>query len=240
MRFAHITRLFLILGMVLPVSAADWDWKVAPFLWAAGVDGDMVLGPVNSDFSVDFSDIADVLDGGVLLHLEAHQEDKAWLVDFVGLGLEPSGSFSPTGGSTDADLDAIILETAYLLKKPIPSGFRGLEFGLRYQNFDLSLEPFLLPAVKREEGWLDGFVGYRINTEINDDWKFDVRGNMGAGESDFAAELQFNFSYQLKNGDSLAFGYRWLDFDYDTTTPGGATFGLDTSFHGLIIGYVFD
>ncbi len=191
-----------------PTSRADdnWDFAVAPYLWGAGIDGDLTLDPIALDIDVDFSDIVDALDKAALVHVEAHKNRHGLFGD---LSLEPDVDFSPVGGDTDADIDTLILETGYLYKFPSKKGFYGIEAGVRYWDLELSLKPALLPDIERSTDWVDGFIGYRIKRGLKDRWSFVGRGNIGAGLSDGSDStwsLQGTFFRELNNGNSLAIG----------------------------------
>ena len=63
---------------------------------------------------------------------------------------------------------------------------------------------------------------------------------IGAGGSDLSWALELSFQRELSSGNSLSFGNRALDLDYETTTGRGLPFKLDTTIHGIVIGYTID
>ena len=58
-------------------SAQGLDWRVTPFLWGLGIDGDIGLGPVSRPVDVEFSDVLNVLHGAALLHVEAQSGEQS-------------------------------------------------------------------------------------------------------------------------------------------------------------------
>lgn len=230
----------LCLSSAPSALAEQWDWKITPYFWASAITGDTQLGPVSADVDVKFSDIVDRLNVGALLHIEAHKERYLLSADLLYLALEANDSFSPTGGDTDADLDSLILEGSYVFKHNTDSGFRGFEAGLRYWDFDLKLQPALLATIARSTNWVDAFIGYRVQNKLANNWSYMAKGNIGGGGADSSWALELSFQRQLSSGNSLSFGYRALNVDYETTTGRGLPFKMDVTFHGIVIGYIFD
>jgi hypothetical protein len=74
--------------LATPASAQQWDWKLTPYLRAAGLGGSSTVGPVRGDVSVDLSDVLDILRGGALLWLEAQADRHGTYGDLVYLRLK--------------------------------------------------------------------------------------------------------------------------------------------------------
>ena len=219
-----------------PASAQQWDWKLAPYLWAAGLDGSASVGPVSGDVSVDFTDVLDILRGGGLVRLEAQADRHGFYGDLVYLRLKEEEARDTIGGSLELKLDALIAEGAYFYR--IGNQY-ALEVGVRYWDFETTLRPALLPEVKRSNDFTDAFLGFRSEFEISENWDMLFRGNVGGGGSDFSAGLQLDFRRRFASGNTLDIGYRALDIDFEDGA-GLLTTGLDLSMHGLAIGYTFD
>jgi hypothetical protein len=217
-------------------SAQDWDWSFTPYLWAAGIEGDTGLGPIQTDISVDFADLADVLAGALLLHVEAQQDTYGLFGDLVFLSLEPDPEPANVGGRTQTQLDSTIVEAGYLKK----SSRVGLELGIRYWDFELELQPTTLPSVERSQDWIDGFVGLRTSREINDKWNWTTRANIGAGGADLTFGVDLTFGREFSSGSQFVVGFKLLDIDYEEPSASGVPFLLDTMFLGGTIGYSFD
>ena len=110
---------------------------------------------------------------------------------------------------------------------------------MRYWDFETTLRPALVSEVKRANDFVDGFIGFRSELDINENWDMLFRGNVGGGESDFSAGLQIDFRRRFENGNTLDIGFRALDIDYEDGS-GLLTTGLDLSMQGLAVGYTFD
>jgi hypothetical protein len=222
--------------MAVPAVAQQWDWKLTPYLWAAGIDGSAVVGPVTGDVSMSFSDVVDVLRGGGLVRLEAQRNRHGFFGDLVYLRLKEEDARGTIGGSLELKLDALIAEGAYFYR--IGNQY-ALEIGLRYWDFETTLRPALLPEAKRANDFVDGFIGFRSVFEVSEKWDMLFRGNVGGGGSDFAAGLQIDFRRRFESGNTLDIGYRALEIDF-TDGSGLLTTGLDMTLQGLSIGYTFD
>jgi len=230
--------LFTIMAIfaAVPASAQQWDWKLTPYLWAAGLDGSATVGPLTGDVSVSFSDVLDILRGGGLVRLEAQTDRHGFYGDLVYLRLKEEEARDTVGGSLELKLDAMIAEGAYFYR--IGDQY-AIEFGARYWDFETTLRPALVAAVTRSNDFVDAFVGFRSEFDINDKWDLLFRGNVGGGGSDFSAGLQLDFRRSFANGNTLDIGYRALDIDFEDGS-GLLTTGLDLSMQGLAIGYTFD
>jgi hypothetical protein len=219
-----------------PASAQQWDWSVSPYLWASAIDGTVVTGPLESDVSVSFSDIVDILRGAALVRLEGQNAKHGVFGDLVYLRLKETNARDTIGGSLELKLDSLIVEGAYFRRL---SETFALELGARYWDLETTLRPAILPAVTTRADFVDAFVGIRSEFEISEKWELLFRGNVGGGGSDFAAGMQIDFRRSFASGNSLDIGYRALDIDYEDG-EGLSAMGLDLSLHGLAIGYTFD
>lgn len=223
--------LLCILGLCFPfrADAESWDWRVTPFLWMAGIDGDANIGSVEADIDVGFSDILDDLRFGALVHIEAHQPTYGLFGDIVYLSLEPDRN----------EVESVILE-AGAVWKVFGDQESGIEFGARYYDQELTINPPNLDRISRDKSWTDGFVGVRWVRPLGGRWSFMARGNVGAGGSDFAWSLTPTFLREFDNGNRLAIGFRTLAVDFDDKSRRGVPFGMDVNYSGLIVGYTFN
>ena len=219
-----------------PSWAQQWDWKLTPYLWAAGIDGTASVGPLTTETSVSFSDVVDILRGGGLVRLEAQRDRHGFYGDLLYLRLKEENARDTIGGSIELKLDALIVEGAYFYRV---NETYALEAGARYWDFETTLRPALISEVQRANDFVDAFVGFRAEFDVNLNWDILFRGNVGGGGSDFAAGLQLDFRRRFASGNTLDIGYRALDIDFEDGS-GLLTTGLDMSMQGLAIGYTFD
>ena len=96
----RITALFSIALFVhAPAFADEWEWTLTPYLWAAGIDGQAGVGPVDADISMDFGDIVDVLRGAGMLRLEASNGKHGVFGDLLYMRLKEDNARDTIGGT---------------------------------------------------------------------------------------------------------------------------------------------
>jgi len=229
----------LLIGLLLPAfsSAQEWDFKVAPYLWAAGIDGTLAAGQQSGDFSVGFDDIVNVLDGAIIVRFEAQKGRHGFFGDVVKMNLDPDTGRDGPGGPIGAEIEALIIEGGYSY------GFTDQlagEIGLTYWDFETSLIPPNLPVAKSSSDWTDILAGIRYTAEIGAKWESVTRINLATGGADVVLGLDQSFLREFANGDQLLLGFRLLNTEYDKHGLAGLEMAIDSTFAGATIGYVFD
>jgi hypothetical protein len=232
-------RRFVVSLAALAASASafgqEWEWRIAPYLWATGIDGEVALGQSAHDVDVNFGDILDVLGGAALVHVEGSNGEDGVFGDLVWMSVEPEPEPGLVGGATEANLDTLIVELGYV--RQLES--IGLELGARYWDLELELDPALLPPIKGDDSWVDGFIGIRRNHDLGDKWSSTTSFNIGAGGSDFTWAFNLVYALEFDSGNRFAIGLKLLDIDYENGS-GASLFRQDLTFAGATIGYVFD
>ena len=226
--------LLLLLSATVPVRADDWDWSLTPYLWAAGIDGTISTTVLDADFSADFEDIVNVLEGGIILAVEAQSGRNLLYSDIVSLALDNDEVADTVGGTLAADVDTLILQAGYA--RSLSEGF-WVEAGGRYWNFDIRFDPAIAASVERSSNWIDVFAGVRIDSSLGENWVFRGRANVGAGDSDLALEVHVDFLRRFANGHALSLGARALDIE--NNDGGSQPSERNVRFAGLTIGYTF-
>jgi opacity protein-like surface antigen len=233
-----------------------WIIEFTPYFWAADLDGDATLRGRTGSVDVDFSDILDHLDIGLMGRVEAWKGE--WGFTFDGLYLDLGAEFDTPRGlvSTDIDFKQQMYDFGIgnrLLEMNVgENAEQKLSFDLlgggRYMRIegeiDIKTNGPLADIISgrkfsRAEEWFEPFVGGRLRWDINEKLAVAVRtdfGGFGIGEgSNLTWNLLVGIDYQLKENMSLKAGYRILDIDYDTGS-GSSEFGLDAQMKGPIIG----
>ena len=201
------------------LSDDEWHFTLAPlFLWGMNIDGTSQIGPVSAPLDLTFTDdILENLSAVFTVHFEAQKRDWTLFAEYQYVDLDPSVE-TPSAASADIDFQNQLgeLGVAY---RVATFGINDLEVlgGARYtrQDLEVNLNPGPVP-VDVTETWWDGFAGLRIFTHISDSWTFIGRGDIGGGGSDFVWNLVGMFDYQFKDWGSVFFGYKWMDYDYDS------------------------
>jgi len=229
----------LLPGLLLPAlsSAQEWDFEVTPYLWAAGIDGELSVGQQTGDFSVGFDDIVNVLDGAIIVRFEAKKGKHNFFGDLVSMQLDPDTGRDGIGGPIGAEVETLVIEGGY--GYDITERFAA-EIGFTYWDFETSLIPPNLPVAKSSSDWTDVLVGGRYTVELGEKWESVTRVNLATGGSEIVLGADISFKREFANGDHLLLGFRVLNTEYEKNGALGRVMGIDATFAGATVGYVFD
>lgn len=220
------------------VSSNDWEFKLAPlYIWFAGIDGDVGLGPISAPVNITFGDVLDNLSGIFTLHFEARKSKWNIFADGMHLKITP-GTTLPNGAPVDVTVKNDIVEIGgtYRIWDEAPSV--ELLAGARYTHLDVSGLPGPLTDVNAN--WWDGFGGLRLAHAFGakKNWTVSGRADAGAGGSDLTWSAIALVGWQFNKWGALNAGYKWLDYDYETGS-GLSRFNWDVTYEGPIAGLVF-
>ena len=68
----------------------------------------------------------------------------------------------------------------------------------------------------------------------------EVALRTGAGGADLSVGLEIDFARELKGGNAIVAGVKFIDVDYEKSNVRGIPFVLDTTFFGAVVGFTFD
>lgn len=220
-----------------PVRAEGWEYSLAPYLWGAGLDGRLEVGPVTAPIDVSFSDILENLDSGLLAHFEATKDEGPWtiLADLVFLEL----GTETTGAETEVEQTIFEVGGAYGVADDVEAlfGARLVDIGTDVEIFGPLGGPLL--SVESDLDWVDPFIGARWSPRINDTWSFKGRADVGG--FGIGSELTWNaaltFLWQASDKVTVGLGYRLMDIDYEDEGP---RFVYDVQLGGALVGVGFN
>jgi len=219
-------------------DADAWRFKLAPlYIWFAGIEGDVGLGPVTAPVDISFSDVFDNLSGVFTFHFEAGKRKWNFFADGMHLKMDP-GATLRTGTSVSVTVENNIAEIGGTYRVYDAAPWVELLAGARYTTLDVTGS--LVPLIDVSEAWWDGFGGLRLGHEFGEKKQWSVRGraDVGAGGSDLTWSAIMLAGWQFKKWGSLNAGYKWLAYDYDTGS-GASRFSWDVTYQGPIAGLVF-
>jgi len=218
--------LLLILGAI-QIAAADttkseddWQFKLAPlFLWGMSINGATAIGPEILPLEIEFDDVLSNMNAVLTFHFEAKKNDLSLFAEYQYVDLSPSAKFS-NGSEIDVDFKNTMAELgiAYRVAQYQKIDLEVLG-GARYVEQKIKVKGIPLPSVSslsNDEDWWDAFVGGRLTAEINNKWDFIGRADYGFGGSDGTWNLVGMFDYRFRDWGSVFFGYKWMDFDYES------------------------
>ena len=163
----------LILTLTRPAvfaqgDADTWEFSLAPYLWAVGLDGDITVKCTSQSVDVDFDELLDEVDYAVQFHFEAKKGDWSLIVDPTIIKVNSEQKMGPI--NVDIELDYVLTELLI--------GYRiapkwDLLGGVRYWSNDMEIDiqgpP---PKVEGDEDWTDLIVGARYFADISEKWSF--------------------------------------------------------------------
>jgi hypothetical protein len=263
-RISSAGLISLVVSLVLcPLAQAEtqgadsdeWQFTVIPYLWMAGLDGDITVKGVTSSVDVSFGDILDNLDLAAQAHIEAKKGKWAFFLDPTYIKMSADETVTTRLGTTlkaDATNEMWLVEGGVfyrLCERPLGNDeARTVAFdalgGVRYNylraKFDLKGSGGLLDVdVDKSKDWFDPIVGGRIQARLSEKLLANLRADIGgfdiSGASDFTWNVVAVLGYQLKENITLLAGYRALGIDYDDGS-GDDLFEYDVTMSGPIVG----
>lgn len=227
-----------VLAMAGLAQAAEegWSFKVTPYLWALGVDGDIGVGAATAEVDVDFVDAVKDLQFGGMLSAEADYGRWAILGDAAYLNLETDEDTRV--GEFEVDLKQWLVQgaMAYSVMKT-ETTVLDLGVGGRYMALDTTLNtPRDTADREASEGWIDPILVARLRQQFTEKFYGVLYGDIGGFgvESDLTWHVTAAAGYSLTDSISMLAGYRYLDYDYEEDA-----FQLDLAEHGIVIGLQF-
>lgn len=192
-------------------TTSAWDYEFEVYSFMSGIDGKSSIGNLEGDVSISFLDdtIPNLKLGG-MARIEAHHTSGwgYWLdYGFMNLGNSSDVSILGIQANTDVGLYQGVLEGAILYRNHLDIGYIDYLVGFRWwdNEYDVAIKVgSLIDASKsRSENWVDGFVGARWTTPLNENWHFRARGDIGRGASDSTAIASAGFLYEISENLEL-------------------------------------
>ena len=237
LRFAIAAALVL----VGPSAHADeWKHEIAPYLFAAGMDGTAGVGPIEADVSQSFSDIVSNLEMGFMGAYRATKDRYSITFDtiYMGLGATRKGPGGLLKADVDADQLALEGDFGYAITEAVT-----LFGGLRYNDISTDVKvtgPLGANKASGSKSWVDPVVGAVYGHKFNDTWSMNLRGDIGGFGigSDFAWQGIASVRWQATPTVGVIGAYRYIDMDYEDG-KGDKRFLYDMAITGPALGVVF-
>jgi hypothetical protein len=253
-RVGTVLRLFLGLTVMAAPGAAwaadnepaGWHVTVTPYLWAAGLYGDVTVGGVTASPDASFIDVLESSDSliGVQGHFDVTRGPLGAFVDvfYLKLGVDDVGR---TRIDVESRMWYVEFGVQYrFLDTASPQERRGVALdayaGGRYSYLDIDLDSRGVLSVNRSADWLDPIVGGQAIFGLTERFFIVVRGDIGGFGvgSDFAWSALGLLGYRWQGAGlewAVLGGYKALGQDY-TNDSGARRFQWDTTLHGPIVG----
>ncbi len=232
-----------VVTLAAPQAAAQsgsngWEFSIAPYLVAAGMDGSITVKGIEADVDVPFSDIIDNLDFAAMVHFDMRNEHWVLMSDLFYVDLE--GSNDVALGTATVAVQQTLFEVAGGYRvSPVFTLLAGarwvdLENQIRYTGQILDEE------VSAGKSWIDPFVGVHFMAPLAERWWFGARGDVGGFGvgSDLAWQAYADIGFNASKLVTIFLGYHAIDMDYEDGS-GRDLFRYDMLIAGPQLGAAF-
>lgn len=207
----------------------EMKYYASLYLWAAGISGETSTG---TDIDITFSDIIDSLNMTYMGNFGAQKDKWNFNADVIYMNLSKKEAF------LNIKLKAwIVTPTIGYRVMDSEQGNLDITVGARYLYLQPGLTVAFLPTQRTSGNVWDGVIGFKGNYNLNEKWFMRAGADVGGGETDLTWQAFAGVGYKYENFDVLA-GYRYLEWRFGNSDPGGKVFN-DLTISGPIIGATY-
>lgn len=235
----------LVLAAGMAASAAEpegWKFELTPYLWAAGLEGDLTINGHEAEFEKEFSDLFDMLDIGGSLFGVAQYNRFIFLgaVDYFSLSTDKLDvEDQPPGRTLDSKLLLGELAAGYQFDGFMEGMTISVLAGARLTSMELDLELADGETASKDNDLVDPILMLNPSIPIFpskiDGLRFNPILAIGGGnDADLVYELFPQFQYQVTDHMAARLGYRTVGYKFEDGDN-----ELNINLAGLIIGAGF-
>lgn len=218
----------------------NWGFEITPYLWAAGIDGDVTVGSQTASIDVGFDDLIDALDiGGGLMagagykHFIVVSQLDYWSMDSDNL------DGAPANARLETDMFLAMLAAGYRFGTDRHGKHVDVMLGARNLSMDNTLTLGPLGQFATDSDFVDPIVMVRPSFPLGKRWRFNPTFSFGGGgDSEKVWELQPNLQFQISDHVALRIGYRLLHYETESEN-GRTTWDGDLEGFGIGLGGTF-
>jgi hypothetical protein len=250
--------LLSLAGLAQAQDSEDWQWTIAPYLWASDVGLDLT---VNNDTTIggdaQFKDILKKVDSVFMGHFEGRKGHWGMYLDTIYLNLSDSSSVSVGPGgpilgdlTVDAGMKMKLYDAGgiYRLKESGDDIQFDLLAGVRYVDVDVELDlvlpgPGMMPVdIRTGPSETDLMLGARMFGFFADRWHWALRGDFSFGgtEGTYNGLATMGYTFGESRLFTLTAGYRYMSIEIDGVAARGSRTTAETTMSGPLVGFVFD
>ena len=225
---------------VQPVEANGWSLSLFPYLWLAGISGDVAqFGSPTINIDRSFGDILNDLDVGGMMMGEARYGQVSIVGDLVYTQISTKRHTRHGIAARSVDVTSktftAFLGAGYSLVENQPLNL-DIVGGARVWHVDteIDIDGGLFNDFSAKDGatWVDAMAGLRFNYSITSELYLTGWSFVGAGGSDLGWDVAGAVGYKFNENFSMLAGYRSLGVDYNND---GYVFNIVQS--GPILGF---
>jgi hypothetical protein len=231
-----------------PLQRSDDEWKFTiafPMVWAPQING-KIRGGESIDFTVEFSDIIENLNFGIMGELYANRGPYGFAFRTNYLRVRDDASRSgllDTRVETELQMGVNDFLASFRVheKVRLVTGVRHLLAKLDLDIFSSrnGNEIFNKSVNVTDDNKFDLLFGINLSHWFNDKWGIMLNADVGvAGDNDRDFATEFRALYHINDLHNFWFGYRYLNIGNDTTTD-GVEYQVDMTQVGPTIGWAF-
>jgi hypothetical protein len=241
-----LALLFLACSPLLVTSATADDagyfgWSITPYVWAPTTKMDLTFRDTGiGSGEITFSDLLDVLDAALMVHVEGGKGDWSIFGDLTYLSTSETDVRAVFTIDVDGEqtfLDAAVAHWVGGVGSPL-----SVFAGLRYSGFDdrydfrLTSDNSLVSQQRSKSDYYDALLGLRYRFDFSDRWALLTHGDLSFGESEGTFLLRADFAYTVgkRQLNRILFGYQYKEAEFkdgDLVT--------DFSYNGPLAGFNF-
>ncbi len=217
-------------------SDGEWNFTVAPYMWAVSMHGKVTVGDYSTSSSMSFSDIMENLQIGGLMHMEARKGRFGFFADPIYLKMKEdktltgvgSGAAPPPTRDITATVETWLVEFGVIYqagkwqldgRDGARSASLDIYGGGRYWYMHSSLDTSGPENPTSSVDFTDPMIGLSFNTNLTEKVVLNLRGDIGGFGvgSDFSWSAAALVGYRFTPGVTGFLGYRALYLDYKTS-----------------------
>lgn len=237
------TRLLGGTSAEAPISitppAEDGGWRVhtALYGWAQALDGEVGIGRLEADVSLDFKDILENLDIAAMGMIEVGRGRWSLLADFNYAEISDSVTPFPRFPGFSVDFEQKQFLGNFLVTYNVVDCSElklDLMAGTRVNWIDAELD--LRRKISRDDAWADPVVGARFQMPIGNGFFFRAAGDIGGfgAASDLTWQALAGVGWNFRENSAVVLAYRAIGTDYDN-----GNFSYDMTAQGPLLGLEF-
>ena len=218
----------LLLGADPAFAEENWQFRLSPYIWFAGLKGDVSTIPGAPSVPIDISpsDALQDTEASLMIMLDAKKGRHGFFTDLLYSDVRSDEEHIP---EIELTMRSITKTTQFTLAYQYEiyhqdQAVVDLLVGARYWAIDSELQfggglgILAGKTISHDESWLDPLVGFKARAPLGNS-RFYLAGGAGLGGfgagSDLFYELSANIGYQWNKAIGTTLGYRMFDVDYE-------------------------
>jgi hypothetical protein len=239
-------------------QADDWEWTIAPYLWASGVELDLTINDnVEIGGDATFKNILDKVDTVLMGHFEGRKGRWGMYLDTIYLDLSDSARVSVGPGgpilrelAADTGMKMKLYDAGGLYRLAEPESHTQFDLlaGVRY--VDVSVDALLtLPGpgmnmvdFRTGPSGTDLMLGARAIGKFAERWRWALRGDLSFGDTEGTYNGLASVGYTFGQSElfTLTAGYRFMNIEMKGRSQRGESMEADITMSGPIVGFIFN